>query len=118
MSSDTSGGTATPTNKSEMDRLLEAIQASAEATRIMGTRFDGIERDLAEFKTGRTAATDGATPATASPFTPQVLRPGIVPGYIARPGYTPSPATPTARGVSLSLRSPARSQPRPTSESA
>ncbi|CAD6975394.1 unnamed protein product [Tilletia controversa] len=115
MSSDTSGGTATPTNKSEMDRLLEAIQASAEATRIMGTRFDGIERDLAEFKTGRTAATDGATPATASPFTPQVLRPGIVPGYIARPGYTPSPATPTARGVSGFL---VPVTPKPSKESA
>ncbi|CAD6899812.1 unnamed protein product [Tilletia controversa] len=101
MSSDTSGGTATPTpSKSEMDKLLEAIQASAEATRIMGTRFDGIERELAEVKTGRTMATEGATPASASPFTPQVLRPGIVPGHIARPGQTPALATPTARGVS------------------
>ncbi|CAD6914540.1 unnamed protein product [Tilletia controversa] len=101
MSSDTSGGTATPTpSKSEMDKLLEAIQASAEATRIMGTRFDGIERELAEVKAGRTMATEGATPASASPFTPQVLRPGIVPGHIARPGQTPALATPTARGVS------------------
>ncbi|KAE8255552.1 hypothetical protein A4X13_0g3000 [Tilletia indica] len=103
MSDVNTSGSVTPTApKSDMDKILEAIQASTVANRMLSARFTQLEQDLAALKSARTVATEGATPliSAASPFTPQVLRAGTAPGVVARPGQTPMPATPTARGVS------------------
>ncbi|KAK0541910.1 hypothetical protein OC844_007935 [Tilletia horrida] len=98
----TTGDASVPMDKSSLDKLLEAIQASAAATRVLGSRFDRVEQDLAEVKASQTARTDGVSPAMVfgNPTTPQILRPGIAPGLPSRPGQTPMQATPVARGVS------------------
>ncbi|CAD7060899.1 unnamed protein product [Tilletia caries] len=107
MSGSESADSITPTNRSmsDTDKILEALQASTAATRMATLKMDKLESDIAELKTARSAATaELATPvlgdASTFPYTPYVLRPGPVQGVATRPGQTPAPATPKARGVS------------------
>ncbi|KAE8183315.1 hypothetical protein CF336_g8225 [Tilletia laevis] len=86
MSGSESADSITPTNRSmsDTDKILEALQASTAATRMATLKMDKLESDIAELKTARSAA----TAELATPVSPP------------RPGQTPAPATPKARGVS------------------
>ncbi|CAD6893905.1 unnamed protein product [Tilletia caries] len=92
----------TPTNnKSDLEKVLAAVEASTTSN---NRRFDRFEAELAELKANRTMSTIGGTPfgggLAASPFTPEALRPGPKASVFHRPLQTPVQATPTARGVS------------------